>query len=159
MKPILLAAMLAACPALGSGAFAQAPASVIRVEGAWARATAPHAPSGGIFLTLTDTGAPDQLIGATTPVAAMAQLHQTVDDHGIMKMTSVPRLDLPTGKPLALRPGGYHLMLMGLKRELKPGDRFPVTLTFAHAPPVTAMVTVGGAGASGPAPMGKMKMP
>jgi hypothetical protein len=86
-----------------------------------------------------------------------------MDDKGVMKMDAVPTLDLPQGKPVTLKPGGYHIMLMGLKQQLKPGDQFPVTLTFASAPPVTATVTVGKAGASGPAAMGNgmgnMKMP
>jgi hypothetical protein len=148
---ILAAALLVTTPAL-----AQAPS--VQVDNAWARATTPHATSGGIFLTLTDHGAPDRLIGASTPAAATAQLHQTVDEQGVMKMNEAPSLDLPPGTPVELKPGGYHIMLTGLKRQLKPGETFPVTLTFAKAPPVTVTVTVGAAGASGPA-MGTMKMP
>jgi copper(I)-binding protein len=149
---ILAVALLSATPAL-----AQAPS--VQVQDAWARATPPRAMSGGIFLTLTDSGAPDRLIGVSTPAAATAQLHQTVDDRGVMKMNEVPSLDLPPGKPVELKPGGYHIMLMGMKSQLKPGDTFPVTLTFAKAPPVTVTVTVGTAGASAPATMGTMKMP
>lgn len=157
MRPLRSIPLLASL-ALPAAAWAQ-PTPTIQVTAAWARATMPHAPSGGIFLTLTDTGAPDRLIGATTPVAATATLHRTMDDHGIMKMLAVPTLDLPTGHPVALMPGGLHLMLTGLQRQLKPGEIFPLTLSFAKAPPVTAMVTVGTAGAEGPAPMGGMKMP
>jgi hypothetical protein len=149
---ILVAALLAASPAMAQTSGAppsRAPASTVEVQSAWARATTPHADSGGIFLTLTDHGAPDHLVGAATPVAAMAAVHQTVNDHDVMKMEAVPVLDLPPGEPVALTPGGYHIMLMGLKQQLKPGDKFPVTLTFTNAPPVTATVTVGKAGASG----------
>jgi copper(I)-binding protein len=152
---------------ISAPALAQTPTSAqpsnIQVQNAWARATTPHAQSGGIFLTVIDNGPADRLVGAATPVAATAQLHQTMDDKGVMKMDAVPTLDLPQGKPVALEPGGYHIMLMGLKQQLKPGDHFPVTLTFANAPPVTATVTVGKAGASGPEAMGdgmgNMKMP
>jgi periplasmic copper chaperone A len=149
---ILAAALLVTTPTL-----AHAPS--VQVQNAWARATTPHAMSGGIFLTLTDNGAPDRLVGVSTPAAVTAQLHQTADDQGVMKMNEVPSLDLPPGKPVELKPGGYHIMLMGLKSQLKPGDMFPVTLTFAKAPPVTVTVTVGTAGASAPPPMGTMKMP
>ncbi|HEY2132135.1 MAG TPA: copper chaperone PCu(A)C, partial [Acetobacteraceae bacterium] len=144
---ILVASLLAVSPAMAQNSAAPSPSSVA-VQNAWARATTRNAQSGGIFLTLTDKGAPDRLVGVTTPVAAMAQLHQSVNDNGVMKMDAVPALDLPPGKPVELKPGGYHIMLMGLKQQLKPGDTFPVTLNFAKAPQVTATVTVGKAGAS-----------
>jgi copper(I)-binding protein len=154
-RTILVAALLIAAPAL-----AQTPA--VRVDHAWARATTSAAQAGGIFLTVTDTGAPDRLVGASTPVAATAELHETVNDNGVMRMRPVPGLPLEAGKPVVLKPGSYHLMLMGLKQQLKPGDTFPVTLTFEKAPPVTATVTVATAGASEP-PMADeastMKMP
>ena len=135
------AAMLIAAPAL-----AQTPA--VQVDHAWARATAASAKAGAIYLTLTDTGAPDRVIGASTPVAATAEVHETINDNGVMRMRPVPALALETGTTVVLKPGGYHVMLMGLRQQLKPGDTFPVTLTFAQAPPVTATVTVGTAGAS-----------
>jgi copper(I)-binding protein len=133
---------------IGAPAMAQTPA--VQVDNAWARATAAGAKAGAIYLTLTDTGAPDHVVGASTPVAAMAQVHETVNDNGVMRMRPVPALPLETGKPVVLKPGSYHLMLMGLRQQLKPGDSFPVTLTFEHAAPVTATVTVGTAGASAP---------
>jgi copper(I)-binding protein len=144
---ILAASLLVAAPAL-------AQAQAVQVEDAWARATAAGARSGGIFLTLTDIGAPDRLLGATTPVAATAELHETIDDNGVMRMRPVRALPLETGKPVVLKPGSYHLMLIGLRRQLKPGDSFSVTLTFEKAAPVTAIVTVAKAGASGPDTMG-----
>ncbi len=150
---LFAAALFVAAPAL-----AQTQTPEVQVQSAWARATTPHAASGGIFLTLTDHGAPDRLVGAATPAADKAEVHQTVNDGGVMKMDATPSLDLPTDKAVTLAPGGYHIMLLGLKRQLKPGDTFPVTLTFAKAKPVTATVTVGSAGASGPAMEG-MKMP
>jgi len=149
LRIALAAAVLVAAPAL---AYAQ----TVQVENAWARATAAGARSGGIFLTLTDTGAPDRLLGASTPVAATAELHETIDDNGVMRMRPVPALPLEAGKPVVLKPGSYHLMLIGLRQQLKPGDSFPVTLTFEKAAPVTATVTVATAGASGPPMAGGM---
>jgi copper(I)-binding protein len=143
MRPLILAAaLLAAAPA-----FAQAPA--IQVDHPWARATAPNAKAGGAFMTLTDSGAPDRLVSAATPVAGMAEVHRTVEENGVMKMLPVDGIDLAPGQPVTLAPGGYHVMLMGLKQQLKQGDSFPLTLTFAKAAPMTVMVMVEAPGASG----------
>jgi len=85
---------------------------------------------------------------ASTPVAATAEVHETTNDNGVMRMRPVPTLALEPGKSVTLTPGGYHLMLMGLKHPLKQGDSFPLTLTFAHAAPVTVQVSIAGPGAS-----------
>ncbi len=114
----------------------------IQLEHVWSRATM-GGRVGVVYLTITDSGAPDALTGAASPVAAMAELHKSFDDHGIMKMRPVPTLPIAPGHPITLAPGGYHIMLMGLKRDLKPGDSFPITLTFAKAGPITATATVG----------------
>ena len=145
MRCTLLAfAILAATPA-----FAQTPP--IEVTTPWARATPPNARAGGLFFTLTDRSTPDRLLSASTPVAATAEIHRTVNENGVMKMLPIDGIDLNPGQPVEFKPGGLHIMLMDLKKQLKPGDTFPVTLTFAKAPPLTATVTVGAAGASGPA--------
>ena len=151
MKRILSLATLATL-ALGGTAFAQN----VTVSDAWARATSPSQSVGGVFLTLPDTGADDALVSATSPVSATVELHQTVADNGVMKMLPIPSLPLTHGQSVTLKPGSYHLMVMGLKQQLKPGDTFPVTLNFAHGTPVTATVAVGAAGASAPGGMGGM---
>jgi copper(I)-binding protein len=148
MQHILLAAALAT--------IAPPQAPQVEVQNAWARATAAGAGAGGVFLTVTDKGAPDRLVGASTPVAAMAEVHETVNDNGVMRMRPVPGLPLESNKPVELKPGGYHIMLMGLKQQLKDGETFPVTLNFEKAGSVTATVHVGKAGAMGP---GTMSMP
>jgi periplasmic copper chaperone A len=147
MKRIALLAVLAA--PLATVGFA-ASAQTIAVEQAWARATSPSQSVGGVFLTLTDNGGDDALVSAASPVAKSVELHETVNDNGVMKMQPIPSLKLTHGQSVTLQPGQYHLMAMGLKQQLKPGDTFPVTLAFAHAAPVTATVTVQAAGASGP---------
>ncbi len=116
----------------------------------WARATAPLAKIGGAFMTITSPVA-DSVVGASTPVAETAELHQTVEQNGVMKMLAVPVLPLEPGKSVILKPGSYHLMLMGLKAPLKLGDSFPLTFTFAHSKPVTVQVKVEAPGAAGPA--------
>jgi len=151
---MLRSVVFASALLIASPAFAQTPA--VQVQDAWARATAVGAHTGAVYLTLTDTAAAaDQLVGASTPVAGMAEVHETANDHGVMRMRPVKGLALAPGKAVTLKPGGYHIMLMDLKQQLKPGDSFPVTLTFQNSAPVTATATVAKAGAMGPA----MKMP
>ena len=123
-------------------------ASQIQIDHPWARASAGEAKTGAAYLTITDQGEPDQLTGASTPVAASAELHESMDNMGTMKMRPVTGLALMPGKPVKLAPGGYHLMLMGLKAPLKAGDSFPLTLRFAHAPPRTVTVAIEPIGAA-----------
>jgi len=120
------------------------------VDQPWTRATAGGGTTGAAYLTLTAHDQGDRLTGASTPVADMAELHQSSEDHGVMRMRPVEGLALEPGKPVALSPGGMHLMLMGLKQPLKQGASFPLTLTFEHAPPVTVQVPVKAAGAARP---------
>jgi hypothetical protein len=142
---ILTVALLAAMPAL---ALAQAPA--VQVGQAWARPSAGG--TGAVYLTLTARGTPDQLTGASTPVAGMAMLHQTTTEGGVARMRDVEGVALPAGQAVTLRPGGTHIMLMDLTRKLKPGDSFPLTLAFAKAPAASVTVSVLKPGARGPAP-------
>jgi copper(I)-binding protein len=137
-------------------------ASSIQIDHPWARATAGMSTTGAAYLTVTDNGPPDELTGASTPVAATADLHETTSDSGgasmngmnmsgmggTMKMRPVASIALPTGKPVTLAPGGYHVMMTGLKAPLKQGDTFPLTLRFAHAPPQTVSVQVQAIGAT-----------
>jgi copper(I)-binding protein len=123
----------------------------VAVEHAWARATSASAKVGGAFVTIQAVTA-DSVVSASSPVAGSAELHQTVNESGVMKMLPVKNLALAPGKPVELKPGGYHIMLMGLKQPLKQGESFPLTLTFAHAPPVTIQVQIEAPGASGPMP-------
>ncbi|MGA3399609.1 MAG: copper chaperone PCu(A)C [Acetobacteraceae bacterium] len=128
---------------------AAADASDISLEHVWARASAGNATTAAAYLTVTDNGRSDRLIGASTPIADMAELHETINDNGVMKMRPVAAIALEPGKPVSFKPGGYHVMLMGLKNPLKAGDSFPLTLTFEHAQPVTVTAhveAVGGAG-------------
>jgi periplasmic copper chaperone A len=129
------------------GALAQ---SGLAVEHVWSRA-APQGGVGVLFMTVTDAGPPDRLLGVSTPVADRAELHESMNDNGVMKMRPTDKLPVSPGKPLVLAPGGYHVMLMGLKRALREGERFPVTLTFEKAGAVTIEALVARAGARIPA--------
>ena len=112
----------------------------VTVEHPWARPSVSS--NGAAYLTITEQGAADRLVSVSSPAAAMVQLHETVNEGGVMKMRPVEGLDLAPGKPVMLSPGGYHVMMMGLKAPLKLGASFPLTLTFAHAAPVTVTVKV-----------------
>ena len=101
----------------------------IQVEKAWARATAPGQDAAGVDLTITSKQAAT-LVGASSPVCKTIELHSMTmaHDRGMMKMGEVPAIELPAGKRVNLRDGGYHLMLNGLKAPLKAGDSVPLTL-------------------------------
>jgi copper(I)-binding protein len=124
--------------------------SSIKVEQVWSRAAiAGH--EGVVYLTITNAGPADSLTGISTPVAAMAELHRSINENGVMKMRGVPSLAIEPDTTVTLSPNGYHIMLMNLKQTLKQGDSFPVTLTFEKAGQVTATASVEKAGAtSGP---------
>lgn len=132
--------------------------SPVQIEQAWSR-PALAGGTGVVYFTATDESAPDRLNGASTPVAKSASLHQSAEAGGVETMRAVQGgLPIAPGQPIRLSPGGYHLMLMSLKRDLKPGDRFPLTVTFAHAGPLRVTVEVR---ATPPAPaeaMPGMKM-
>lgn len=120
----------------------------IAVSSPWARASAPNAPNGACYLEIANTGRePDRLVSAASPAAAKVELHTHLMDNGVMKMRPVEAFEVSPGEPQVLRPGGNHIMLMGLKEPLKPGASFPVTLTFAKAGAVTVDVPVQAAGA------------
>ena len=122
----------------------------VMVHEAWARASAGAATTGAAYVTLMGGPVADSLVGASTPVAATAQVHETIDDHGVMKMRPVASVPVPAGQMVTFAPGGYHIMLMGLKHPLAAGESFPLTLTFAHAAPLTVDVTVRALGKTEP---------
>ena len=127
------AVVLAAALLLPSLA-ARAEDSGIHVDQVWARATPGGAKTGVMYLSVTNTGtAPDKLVGASTPVAAKAEVHESKSANGVMQMRPVSTLTIAPGKTVVLQPDGYHLMLTGLKQPLKEGEHVPLTLVFEHA--------------------------
>ncbi|MFA7270299.1 MAG: copper chaperone PCu(A)C [Sterolibacterium sp.] len=99
----------------------------VGVKDAWARGTVAGQTATGAFMELKSSD-DATLIGVSSPVAGVVELHEMTMDNGVMKMRALPRLDLPAGKPVALRPGSYHIMLMDLKQPLKKGDSLLLTL-------------------------------
>ncbi len=139
----------AACIAVASTALAQ-PAQ-LEVNNAWARATPGKAETGAAYVTITSPTA-DRLVSASTPVAKKAELHTMSMQGMVMKMRPIAGVDIPAGQPVSLKPGGEHIMLMGLNQPLREGQSFPLTLDFEKTGPRTVTVTVEKAGAKGPGP-------
>jgi copper(I)-binding protein len=129
---------------VSTGIPAIAAAGELAVTGAWARAPLGAAKSGAIYLTVENRGAAaDRLIAAETPAASRAALHTHIMDEGVMKMRPVEGgIEILAGGSTVLAPGGLHVMLMGLAAPLEEGARFPLTLTFEQAGPVTVEVLV-----------------
>ncbi len=93
----------------------------------WIRGTVPQQKATGLFVKVTSV-AGGKLVAASTPVAALAEIHEMSMDGDVMKMRAVAGIDLPPGQTVELKPGGYHVMLFELKQQLKPGDFVPVAL-------------------------------
>jgi len=102
------------------------------VKDAWVRGTVAGQKATGMFAQVTST-AGGKLVAASSPVAGVAEIHEMVMDGNVMKMRAIAGLELPAGKAVELKPGGYHVMLMDLKQELKAGDAVPVTLVIEAA--------------------------
>lgn len=117
-----IALLAASCMLFSLSAFA----ADVEVKEAWARATVPGQKASGAFMTLTSAkGA--TLLGGSSPVAKSVEIHEMKHEGDVMKMRAVPKIELPAGKAVALA-GDYHIMLMGLSKELKAGDKVPLTL-------------------------------
>lgn len=112
-------------------ATAQAAAQV-KVEGAWARPTVAGQQGGGGFMALV-AAKDDKLVGGSTPVAQRFELHTMAMKGDVMEMREVSKVDLPAGQKVEFKPGGLHVMFIGLKSPLKVGDKVPVTLKFEKA--------------------------
>jgi periplasmic copper chaperone A len=99
----------------------------VSVKDAWVRATVPHQKATGAFMQLT--AAHDaRVVEASSPVAGIVEIHEMAMVKDVMKMRAVDVLELPAGKTVELKPGGYHVMLMDLKGQVKDGDTVPLTL-------------------------------
>lgn len=121
----------------------------LKISAPWARATPRGAAVGGGYLKITNTGTvPDRLIGGSSDIAGRFEVHEMSMDNGVMKMRMLQHgLEIKPGQTVELKPGGYHVMFMGLKQQLKKGDHFKSTLVFEKAGKVDVDFTVEGIGA------------
>jgi VCBS repeat-containing protein len=130
LKRILV---LAAAGLLSSAAFAQSQAqSSVNVVDPWIRATVPAQKATGAFMQLK-AGKATRLVAASTPAAGRVEIHQMEMQGQTMRMHAVDGIDLPAGQAVNLASGGYHIMLLDLKRQLKEGEQVPLTLTVQGA--------------------------
>jgi copper(I)-binding protein len=102
-------------------------AANISVTGAWARATMPGQPVSGAYMTI-QADADARLVGASSPAVPRVEVHEMKMDGDVMRMREVKAIDLPKGKTVSLEPGGYHIMLMNLKKPIAAGEIIPLTL-------------------------------
>ena len=128
VEPLLVSAIPFAVPAVGF-ASASAASEPVKVTGGWVRSTVAGQKGSGAFMTITAKETV-QLTSVSSPVAGVAEVHEMKMDGDVMKMRAVPVLELPAGRSVELKPGGYHLMLMDLKQSLIVGNTVPVTLIF-----------------------------
>jgi hypothetical protein len=125
----------------------QVKAGSLTIEHAYARATAPGQPVGGAFMKIANGGADDRLLSVSATVARSVELHTMTMEGDVMRMRQVDAIAVPAGKTVELRPGGYHVMFLGLSAPLKVGERVPVTLKFERAGEVKVDLQVEAAGA------------
>ncbi len=115
----------------------------LQIEKAVARATVGKQANGAAFLQIDNKGADDVLLSASSPAASRVEIHTMSMEGDVMKMRALPQLDLKGGQKLEMKPGaGAHIMLMGLKKPLVAGDKFPLTLNFRKAGKVDTTVEV-----------------
>lgn len=123
-----LKALIATLAISGSTLYAQ----TVEVKDAWIRASVPGQKATGAFMKLTSK-AGARLVGAASPVAGVVEVHEMKMEGDVMEMRRVPALDLPAGKTVELKSGGYHVMMMDLKAALKKDSTVPLTLVFQDA--------------------------
>ncbi len=124
MKRTAFAPLLASLLALSAiSAIAQ-----VTVKDPWVRGTVPQQKVTGAFMQL-QSEKDSRLVSAKSPVAGVVEIHEMAMEKDVMKMRALPNgLELPAGKSVDLKPGGYHVMLMDLKQQVKEGDTVPITL-------------------------------
>lgn len=140
-----------------ASASALAQDTAVKVEGAWARASVQGQKATGAFMRLTAKDG-TRLVRAESPAAGITEVHEMKMDGDIMRMRAVPMLDLPAGKTVELKPGGYHVMLLDLKAPLAKDTSVPITLVFQDTQGVETKldlnVPVGTTAPGGPAAVG-----
>ena len=121
----------AACAsvALSAAALSAPAAAQITVKDAWVRATVAQQKATGAFMQISSV-ADAKLVEAKSPAAGTVEIHEMKMDNNVMKMRAVADVALPAGKTVELKPGGYHVMMMDLKAQVKEGDTVPLTLVF-----------------------------
>lgn len=143
IRPVAAAGVAFLIMLLAAGC-AVGPGPTVSIQDAMARPAPVAGGTGGAFMTIVNRSTlPDRLLAASSPAAAAVELHETVDDGGVMRMVPHPEgWEIAARGRLELKPGGKHLMLIGLKEPLEAGQTVVITLTFQNAGAVTVQVPV-----------------
>jgi len=128
--------------AIAAGLAGCAPPAPLRAEQAWLRTAEPGGVTAGYLMLVNDSAAPVELIGVTSDVANEIQMHETVREGAEVSMRRVERLEVAAHSRLEFRPGGNHLMLMGVRRHLAAGNNAELTLQFADGRRIAALAKV-----------------
>ena len=128
----------------------------LMIDHPWARASIGQTPNGAAYMTITTSGQEtDRLMAVESDVAKRVELHTHMMEEGVMKMRQVEAIEVAPGEPTLLKPGGLHVMLMGLKTPLVEGESFPMTLVFERAGRVEVEVDIeSGTAMDAPSGMG-----
>ena len=122
----------------------------LRIDHPYVRPTPPGARAGGAYFEIENRGAQaDRLLRVSTTAAGSAEIHSMSMDGNVMRMRAVAAMDIPPHATAALKPNGYHVMLLDLKRSLAVGDTVPLTLTFEKGGVVEVPARVEPLGAAG----------
>ena len=136
LQPLVALCFLVFVPALQAD-------EVLDIDDAWVAEAPPVAPvMGGYMKIENETDKPISITRASCPDFETVEIHEMSMSGGMMKMREIEKLDVPAGGKVELKPGGYHLMLIGLKDDLQVGDRFPVELTFEKGETLTVEAEV-----------------
>src|SRR5882757_3286659 len=121
----------------------------IEIGHPWSRATPPTAESGGGFLAITNTGTtPDRLIAVKSPAADKVEIHEMKMDGNVMRMRELEQgIEIAPGATIDLKPGGFHIMFMGLKAPFAKDTKVPLTLVFEKAGSIAVELPVAAMGA------------
>jgi len=131
---VALALAVATVGEAATPAAARATPSTLEIREPWARIAAPGVPVAAGYALILNRGATgDELLAASSPLAARIEIHETSMTDGVMRMREVEAVSLPAGGRVVLAPGGLHLMIMGVEQSLKAGDSLPITLRFRRA--------------------------
>jgi len=109
--------------------FATSALAQVTISNPWVRGTVGGMKATGAFMEITSR-ADTRLISAASPAARIVEVHEMAMVDNVMRMRAIPAIAVPAGKPVELRPGGYHVMLIDLVKPLEPGATVPITLTF-----------------------------
>lgn len=143
MQPLAILLTLAAGLALPGAVAAADAAGGLQITAPYVRAVPPGQPNSAAFMELTNRSDADRaLVAAASDAAAVVELHTHRMEDGMMVMRQVAQIDLPAGVPVVLAPGGLHVMLIGLKQQLQPGDAVELTLVLDDGEQVSVTAPV-----------------